>query len=77
MIILIGYHLGDFIEFFGEDAKIMKEIAGITLSRTLPRHGSVLIGGFPAHAILTYEAMIEDAGYELAIEEDRPEFLEA
>ena len=72
---LTGYHLGDFIEFFEDEARVVSKVAGITLSKTLPRYGSIPIAGFPAHVLSTFRPIFKKAGYELSVKKGWPESM--
>ena len=72
---LTGHRLGDFIEFFGDEAKVVSRVAGITLTKTLPRHGSVPIAGFPAHVLSTFRPILKAAGYGLRVTKGWPKAM--
>lgn len=65
---LLLYRMGDFYEFFDEDAKIAAKVLGITL--TARNHGAendTLLAGFPHHALNRYANKLVKAGYKIAI----------
>lgn len=65
---LLFFRLGDFYEFFLDDAKIGSEILGITLtSRPKGRDGRIPMAGVPFHAVDNYIGKLIKAGYKVAI----------
>ena len=51
---ILMFHLGDFYEMFGEDAKVASRALGITLTSRSKGDGSVPLAGFPVHAARAY-----------------------
>lgn len=74
---ITGYHIGDFIEFFEEDAKTVSKLIGIQKSRTGSAFGSLLIAGFPAHALSTYKPFFQAAGLTLVVKKGKPSFAKS
>jgi len=65
---LLLYRMGDFYEFFNEDAEIAAKILGITLtSRFQGGIGDTLLAGFPHHALDRYANKLVRAGHKIAI----------
>ena len=65
---LLFFRLGDFYEFFMEDAKIASEILDITLtSRDRGKDGRIPMAGVPYHAADNYISKLVKAGYKVAI----------
>ncbi len=65
---LLFFRLGDFYEFFMDDAKIASDILDITLtSRDRGKDGRVPMAGVPYHAADTYISKLVKAGYKVAI----------
>lgn len=60
---LLGIRLGDFIEFFGDDAKAVASLLRITLTslREIP------MAGIPFHAVDSYTAKLIAAGRTVAL----------
>ena len=51
----VGIRVGDFYEFYNEDAKSIAKTLELTLtSRTLPELGTVPMAGFPFHSAFRY-----------------------
>jgi len=65
---LLLYRMGDFYEFFNEDAQIAAKILGITLtSRYQGGIGDTQLAGFPYHALDRYANKLVRAGHKIAI----------
>ncbi|NLI62298.1 MAG: DNA mismatch repair protein MutS [Methanosarcinaceae archaeon] len=66
---LIFFRMGDFYEFFGEDAKLVSEELDITLTtRGRSKDGSAMpLAGIPYHSIDTYLPRLIKKGYKVAI----------
>jgi len=65
---LLLYRMGDFYEFFDEDARIAAKILGITLtSRYQGGAGDTQLAGFPYHALDRYANKLVRAGHKIAI----------
>lgn len=63
---LLLFRCGDFYETYGQDAKVVSEVLGITLTfRDLGEH--IDMAGFPHHALDTYLPKIIRAGHRVAI----------
>jgi hypothetical protein len=54
-----GYRLGDFMEFFGDDAVVAAKLLEITKTQ---RHGEAM-AGVPLHAFERYKQVLEKQGY--------------
>ena len=73
---LLFYRLGDFYELFDDDAKLVAELLGVTLTR---KHGAthkhskeyiyMPMAGLPYKAIENYVARLVERGYRIAIAE--------
>ncbi len=60
------FRMGDFFETFGDDAVILSQVAGITLTKR--NHGDdTRLAGFPHHQIDTYLPKLVRAGYRVAV----------
>ncbi len=73
--------IGDFYEFFGEDAKVTAEVLGLTLtSRLMPDGKRVPMTGIPYHVQGNYIKKLIEAGYKVEIHEtlnpDKPKVVE-
>lgn len=73
---VLGFRLGDFIEFFQEDATV----AACTLSIPVTRRQGMLMAGIPHHSVMMYAEKLHVAGYavfladyDYASEESLPE----
>jgi len=65
---LLLYRMGDFYEFFNEDAEIAAKVLGITLtSRYQGGPENSLLAGFPYHALDRYANKLVRAGYKIAV----------
>ena len=62
------FRVGDFYEIFGEDAIVVSDILGITLTRRANgKKASIELAGFPHHALDTYLPKLVRAGHRVAI----------
>ena len=61
------YRCGDFYEAYGEDAKTISEVLGITLTRRNAKDITEQMAGFPAHALDSYLPRLVRAGKRVAI----------
>ena len=64
---ILLYRCGDFYESFGEDAKAVSDVLGITLTRTSRKDITAQMAGFPAHALDSYLPRLVRAGKRVAI----------
>jgi DNA mismatch repair protein MutS len=65
---LLLYRMGDFYEFFNEDAQIAAKILNITLTaRYQGGTDDTLLAGFPYHALDRYANKLVRAGHKIAI----------
>lgn len=65
---ILLFRMGDFYETFGEDAKEVHAVLGITLTkRSNGAAADVALAGFPYHALDTYLPKLVRAGYRVAI----------
>jgi hypothetical protein len=64
---ILLYRCGDFYEAFGEDAKAVSDVLGITLTRTSRKDITAQMAGFPAHALDSYLPRLVRAGKRVAI----------
>lgn len=62
---LTAVRVGDFYEFYGEDAALAAELLNINLTS---RHGEPMTG-FPVHVLEQYESLLYDKGWELVLRE--------
>ncbi|RMG24831.1 MAG: DNA mismatch repair protein MutS [Armatimonadetes bacterium] len=66
--VLLAMRVGDFYEFYGEDAETAARELGITLTgRDDGKHGRVAMAGVPYHAVEKYVAKLIRAGYKVAL----------
>ena len=69
---VILFRVGDFYETYGDDAKILSKILGITLThRKAPKGTEMALCGFPHHALDTYLPKLIRGGQRVAICEDK------
>jgi DNA mismatch repair protein MutS len=61
------FHLGDFYEMFGDDAKTASRVLGITLTSRSKGDGAMPLAGFPVHAAKDYIEKFLAAGHKVAI----------
>ncbi len=65
---LLAYQVGDFFEFFDEDARIAARVLQIVLtSRSYGPDEQVPLAGVPLHALDTYLARLVARGYRVAV----------
>jgi len=65
---LLLFRLGDFYEFFGEDARVAAQVLDLVLtSRPVARGRRIPMCGIPHHALETYLARLVDRGFRVAI----------
>ena len=67
---VILFRVGDFYETFGEDAKTVSEMLGITLTKRASKGAETALCGFPHHALDTYLPKLIKGGVRVAICED-------
>jgi DNA mismatch repair protein MutS len=61
---LLLFRVGDFYELFGDDAETASKVLGLTLTT---RDKTVLMAGFPHHALEMYLSHLLKAGQRVAI----------
>ena len=61
------YRCGDFYEAYGDDAKTISDVLGITLTRRNAKDCTEQMAGFPHHALDTYLPKLVRAGQRVAI----------
>ncbi|RMH69263.1 MAG: DNA mismatch repair protein MutS [Bacteroidetes bacterium] len=65
---ILLFRLGDFYEAFEEDARLVSQVLGITLTkRANGKAAEVPLAGFPHHALDTYLPRLVRAGHRVAI----------
>ena len=64
---ILLFRCGDFYGSFADDAKILSEVLGITLTRTSAKDITAQQAAFPAHALDTYLPKLVRAGKRVAI----------
>ena len=65
---LLLFRLGDFYETFEDDAKVVSQVLGITLTKRANGKAShVPLAGFPYHALDNYLPKLVQAGHRVAI----------
>ena len=65
---LLLFRLGDFYEFFGEDAQVASKVLDLVLtSRPVARGRRIPMCGIPYHALESYLARLVDRGFRVAI----------
>lgn len=74
---ILLYRCGDFYESFGEDAKAVSEVLGITLTRTSAKDITAQQAAFPAASLDTYLPKIVRAGKRVAICDEPQQFTES
>ncbi len=74
---ILLFRVGDFYETFGDDAKLVSEELGITLTRRNNGSDQTPLSGFPYHALETYLPKLVKQGYRVAICEQTEEPSEA
>ncbi|MER3414269.1 MAG: DNA mismatch repair protein MutS [Armatimonadota bacterium] len=66
--VLLAMRVGDFYEFYGEDAEIAARALGITLTgRDDGKHGRVPMAGVPYHSVEKYLARLVKQGFKVAL----------
>jgi DNA mismatch repair protein MutS len=66
--VLLAMRVGDFYEFYGEDAEIAARALGITLTgRDDGKHGRVPMAGVPYHSVEKYLARLIKQGFKVAL----------
>ena len=61
------FRMGDFYEAYGDDAKRVSDVLGITLTRRNAKDCTEQMAGFPHHALDTYLPKLVRAGKRVAI----------
>jgi len=64
---ILLFRCGDFYEAFGEDAKAVSDVLGITLTRRNAKDITAQMAGFPHHALDSYLPKLVRAGKRVAI----------
>ncbi|HEX6544190.1 MAG TPA: DNA mismatch repair protein MutS [Ktedonobacterales bacterium] len=65
---LLAYNIGDFYEFFDEDAHIVaRELQIVLTARSYGSDETVPLAGVPTHALETYLARLVARGYKVAV----------
>ena len=64
---ILLFRCGDFYEAFGEDAKAVSDVLGITLTRRNSKDITAQMAGFPHHALDSYLPKLVRAGKRVAI----------
>jgi DNA mismatch repair protein MutS len=65
---IVFYRMGDFYEMFGDDAKTVAPVLGITLtSRSHGSSGRTALAGVPHHAAPRYLSKLLQAGFKVAV----------
>jgi DNA mismatch repair protein MutS len=65
---VLFFRMGDFFETFFEDAKLVSEVLGLTLTRrNHGKDGDVPLAGFPHHQLENYLTKMTRAGYRVAV----------
>lgn len=64
------FRIGDFYEAYGDDAKTVSDVLGITLTRRNAKDCTEQMAGFPHHALDTYLPKLVRAGKRVAICDD-------
>jgi len=66
--VLLAMRVGDFYEFYGEDAEVAARALGITLTgRDDGKHGRVPMAGVPYHSVEKYLARLIKQGFKVAL----------
>ena len=71
------FRMGDFYGSFADDAKILSEVLGITLTRTSAKDITAQQAAFPAASLDTYLPKIVRAGKRVAICDEPQQFTES
>ena len=74
---LLLFRMGDFYGSFGDDAKVLSEVLGITLTRTSAKDITAQQAAFPAASLDTYLPKIVRAGKRVAICDEPQQFTES
>ena len=74
---LLLFRMGDFYGSFADDAKILSEVLGITLTRTSAKDITAQQAAFPAASLDTYLPKIVRAGKRVAICDEPQQFTES
>ncbi len=74
---ILLFRVGDFYETFGDDAKLVSDELGITLTRRNNGSDQTPLSGFPYHALETYLPKLVKRGHRVAICEQTEEPSEA
>ena len=74
---ILLYRCGDFYEAFGEDAKAVSDVLGITLTRRNAKDITAQMAGFPHHALDSYLPKLVRAGKRVAICDEPLKFTES
>ncbi len=65
---LLAYNIGDFYEFFDEDARIVaRELQIVLTARSYGPGEAIPLAGVPTHALETYLARLVARGYKVAV----------
>jgi DNA mismatch repair protein MutS len=65
---LLAYNIGDFYEFFDEDARIVaRELQIVLTARSYGAGEAIPLAGVPTHALETYLARLVARGYKVAV----------
>jgi len=65
---VLFFRMGDFFETFYDDAKLVADVLGLTLTRrNHGRDGDVPLAGFPHHQLESYLTKMTRAGYRVAV----------
>jgi DNA mismatch repair protein MutS len=65
---VLFFRMGDFFETFFDDAKLVSEVLGLTLTkRNHGKDGDVPLAGFPHHQLEGYLTRMTRAGYRVAV----------
>ena len=71
------FRMGDFYGSFADDAKVLSEVLGITLTRTSAKDITAQQAAFPAASLDTYLPKIVRAGKRVAICDEPQQFTES
>ena len=71
------YRCGDFYEAYGDDAKTISDVLGITLTRRNAKDCTEQMAGFPHHALDTYLPKLVRAGQRVVICDEPMKFTES
>ena len=76
-VAVLLFRMGDFYGSFGDDAKVLSEVLGITLTRTSAKDITAQQAAFPAASLDTYLPKIVRAGKRVAICDEPQQFTES